>query len=140
MTAPVAIDIAMCDRHLLGAALGDTSTWVVWLAILKAAHGCRLNENERKLFAAVAGNREPPTRKVKELVCVASRRSGKGRVGAALCIHAALLTDHSARCLHQAKLALWRVCRPRERKLRSYSTIARAISKRRRYCVARCAM
>jgi hypothetical protein len=30
------------------------------------------------------------------LVCVASRRSGKGRIGAALAVHAALLTDHSA--------------------------------------------
>jgi hypothetical protein len=96
MTAPIAIDAALRDRNLLGAALGDASTWATWLAILKAAHGRPLNERERELFAAVAGNREPPTHKVRELVCVASRRSGKGRIGAALAVHAALLTDHGA--------------------------------------------
>src|SRR5262245_64895150 len=53
-------------------------------ATLKAAYGLRLEECERKLFAELAGAREPPLRKVKELVVVASRRSGKGRIGAAL--------------------------------------------------------
>jgi hypothetical protein len=96
MTAPVAIDVALCDRNLLGAALGNAATWATWLAILKAAYGRPLNSHERELFTSVAGNREPPTCKVKELVCVASRRSGKGRVGAACAVHAALLTDHSA--------------------------------------------
>jgi hypothetical protein len=64
--------------------------------VLKAAHGRPLNERERKLFAELAGGREPPARKVKEAVVVASRRSGKGRIAAALCVHAAVLTDHSA--------------------------------------------
>ena len=96
MTSAWPIDVALRDKHLLGGALGDASTWATWLAILKAAHGRRLNERERELFAAVAGGREPPTRKVRELVAIASRRSGKGRVGAALAVHAALLTDHTA--------------------------------------------
>jgi hypothetical protein len=91
----ITIDRALLDRNLLGAALGDPSTWLAWLAILKAAHGRPLNERERELFTVVAGDREPPTRKVKELVCVASRRSGKGRIGAACAVHAALLIDHS---------------------------------------------
>jgi hypothetical protein len=92
----IAIDRALRDGRLLGAALGDASTWSVWVSIVKAAHGRPLSERERELFAAVAGNREPPMRKVKELICVASRRSGKGRIGAALAVHAALLIDHSA--------------------------------------------
>jgi hypothetical protein len=89
------VDVALRDARLLGAALGPAPTWATWLAILKAAHGRSLNARERELFAAVAGNREPPRRKVKELVAIASRRSGKGRVGSALAVHAALLTDHS---------------------------------------------
>jgi hypothetical protein len=96
MTSAWPIDVALRDRNLLGAALGNVSTWSVWLSILKAAFGRSLNDRERALFAAVSGDRKPPTRKVKELVCVASRRSGKGRIGAALAVHAALLTDHSA--------------------------------------------
>jgi hypothetical protein len=86
---PITVTDALLDRHLLGAAFGDASTWAVWIAILKGAHGVRLDARERELFAAVSGNREPPTRKVRELVCVASRRSGKGRIGAALAVHAA---------------------------------------------------
>jgi hypothetical protein len=96
MTAPLPIDTALRDARLLGAALGSWSSWQTWLAVLKAAHGRQLNDRERELFAAVSGNREPPKRKVKELVCIASRRSGKGRIGAALAVHAALLTDHRA--------------------------------------------
>src|ERR1700757_3634855 len=95
--APVPIDVALHDRNLLGAALDDLSSWAAWTAVLKAAHGRPLNERERKLFAELAGGREPPARKVKEAVVVASRRRGKGRIAAALCVHAAVLTDHSAR-------------------------------------------
>jgi hypothetical protein len=79
---PITVTDALLDRNLLGAALGDASTWSTWFAILKAAHGIQLTRDERKLFAAVSGDREPPTRKVKELVCIASRRPGKGRIGA----------------------------------------------------------
>jgi hypothetical protein len=100
MTAPLPIDTALRDAQLLGAALGSWSSWATWLAVLKAAHGRQLNDRERELFAAVSGNREPPKRKVKELVAIASRRSGKGRVGAALAVHAALLTDHRAVLAH----------------------------------------
>lgn len=81
MTSALPIDVAMRDARLLGAALGPAPTWLTWLAILKAAHGRLLNARERELFAAVAGGREPPRRKVKELVAIASRRSGKGRRG-----------------------------------------------------------
>jgi hypothetical protein len=87
---------ALRDRNLLGAALGDASTWQTWFAVLRAAHGLQLNRDERKLFAAVSGDREPPTRKVKELIAIASRRSGKGRVASGMAIHSALLRDHSS--------------------------------------------
>lgn len=97
MTSAVPIDEAMHDDVLLGAALGsDRSSWAAWIAILKAAYGLRLDGHECELFAACAGGRAVPPRKVKELVVVASRRSGKGRIGAALAVHAVLLTDHSA--------------------------------------------
>ena len=97
MTAPVPIDVALRDKRLLRAGLSDDlSTWQTWIATLKAAHGRKLNEAERALFDTVAGGRAPPLGKVKELVTVASRRAGKSRMGAALAVHAAVLTDHSA--------------------------------------------
>ena len=94
MTAPVAIGRALGDARLLGAAIGDLSSWATWLAVLKAAFGHPLDDRERALFDAVSGGRKPPCRKVKELVAVASRRSGKGRIGAALAIHAATMIEH----------------------------------------------
>jgi hypothetical protein len=54
------------------------------------------SEGELDPFHKVAGNRAPPGRKVKELVAVASRRSGKGRMGAALAVHTATLIDSTA--------------------------------------------
>jgi hypothetical protein len=97
MTAsPVPIERALADRRLLGAALGDLASWATWIAVIKGAYGRWLDASERALFDAVAGGRPQPLRRVKELVCVVSRRAGKGRVGAALAVHEACLVDHSA--------------------------------------------
>jgi hypothetical protein len=66
---------ALGDARLLGAAIGDLSSWATWLCVLKASFGHPLDDRERALFDAVAGGRQPPRRKVKELIAVASRRS-----------------------------------------------------------------
>jgi hypothetical protein len=39
MTNALPIDRAVKDPRLLGAGLGDLTTWSVWLAVLKAAFG-----------------------------------------------------------------------------------------------------
>ena len=98
MTSPVTIEQALADKQLLGAALGDLSTWTTWTACLKACYGRALNLKEREAFANVSGGREPPTRKVKQFVATASRRAGKGRAAGALATFEAALIDHSA-CL-----------------------------------------
>ena len=54
------IDRALLDRRLLGAALADPATWAVWLAVLKAAFGLKLNDTELALFGSAAGDRKPP--------------------------------------------------------------------------------
>jgi hypothetical protein len=95
MTAAVPIEQALASPQLLGAALGDLSTWGTWIATLKACYGRRLTAIERTAFAKVSGGREPPRRKVKELVAKISRRAGKGRAGGALMVYEALLVDHS---------------------------------------------
>ena len=46
------ISQALADPNLLGAALGDISSWRTWLAILKAAFAEPLNDEERALFAS----------------------------------------------------------------------------------------
>jgi hypothetical protein len=96
MTAAVSIEQALASPQLLGAALGDLSTWSTWFAVIKAAYGRKLTAVERAGFAKVAGLRSPPRRKVKELVAKISRRAGKGRAGGAMMVHEAVLVDHSA--------------------------------------------
>jgi hypothetical protein len=93
----VTIEQAMLDANLLGAGLGDPSTWKLWLTVLKAAFAIALTPEEAQAFAAVAGGRKPPTQRAKELWCVLGRRSGKSRMAAALAVYFAVLVDHTGK-------------------------------------------
>jgi hypothetical protein len=95
MTTPT-IDRALTDRRLLGAALdGDLASWQTWLCVLRAAFGLlRDDEAELATFHRVAGERAPPSRRVRELWCVVARRAGKSRVAAALAVFLALFQRH----------------------------------------------
>jgi hypothetical protein len=95
MTRHVSISEALGSPHLLGAALGpDLSSWVTWIGVLKAAYGEPLDEAEAAAFTRVSGGRAPPTVRVRELVAVASRRCGKGRMMGALAAYEATLVPH----------------------------------------------
>jgi hypothetical protein len=79
----------MADPALLGPYFcGDS--WSTWRVINKAACGEPLSEAELALLGTVAGNRDPPRRRVKELVVIAGRRSGKDSVASAIATVAAL--------------------------------------------------
>jgi hypothetical protein len=91
----IPIDAALTDNDLLGAALGDPSTWRTWLAVLKAAYGLNLTDQQRDLFMQVAGGRNPPTHRVRELWCQTSRRTGKSRIAGALADYAALFVTYN---------------------------------------------
>lgn len=97
MSGKVAISDALTDANLLGAALGDGSTFLTWLAVLKAAEGLRLSRAERRVFDAIAGGRNPPRAKVREFWAIVGRRGGKSRIAAALAVFEAAFVDHSAK-------------------------------------------
>jgi hypothetical protein len=97
MVDEVAIEEALESPDLLGAGLGDLSTWTTWIATVKAAYGRPLTEAELEAFAGVSGGRKPPTRKVRELDCVVSRRAGKGRLAGALAVYESAIVDHRDR-------------------------------------------
>ena len=88
------IDEALKDPNLLGAALGDPSSWQTWFTVLKAAFGQELSRPERRAFAAVAGSRKPPKQRIRELWAVAGRRCGKSRIAAALAVYFAAFIPH----------------------------------------------
>jgi Phage Terminase len=87
-------DRVLADKELLGAALGDQSTWRTWFAILKAIYAQPLNTEDREIFNTVAGGRSPPTRRVREGWIIAGRRSAKSRMAAAIGLHSALFVKH----------------------------------------------
>jgi hypothetical protein len=89
-----AIDRALHDPALLGAALGDAGSWSTWIAVLRAAFGLPLSEEQGRIFAEVAGGRAPPSQRVRELWAVVGRRGGKSRVAAAILIFLALFVRH----------------------------------------------
>jgi Phage Terminase len=90
----VEIDRALADDRMLGAGLSSVGTWQTWLIALKAAFALPLTEAEREEFRAIAGERGLPKHRVRELWCVAGRRSGKSRMAAAVAIFLALFQKH----------------------------------------------
>jgi hypothetical protein len=90
----ILIDQALADPMLLGAALGDTQTWQTWRAVLKAAFGLELNREQARAFASVAGSRQPPAGRVRELWCIVGRRGGKSKMAAAIAVYLAVFVQH----------------------------------------------
>ncbi len=88
------IDAALRDKRLLGAALGDPSSWSTWMTVLRAGAGLPLDEPQRTTFGSIAGGRAPPQRRPREVWVAAGRGSGKSRMAAGCSVHAALLTSH----------------------------------------------
>jgi phage terminase large subunit-like protein len=93
----IGIDRALTDPHLLGAALGDAASWQTWFAVLKAAFGIALSQAECRAFMMVAGNRNPPDRRVREVFAIIGRHGGKSRMAAAIAVYIATCIDHSRR-------------------------------------------
>jgi hypothetical protein len=82
--------VAISNPRLLGGYFAGPS-WNTWRAILKAAYAEPLDATELELFAAVAGGRSAPARRVKELVVIAGRRSGKDSIASAVATAAACI-------------------------------------------------
>ncbi len=84
---------AIADDYLLGRAFRGAS-WSTWQAVLRAAEGIPLDDDQHRDFARVA-ERDPPARRVRELWCIAGRRSGKDSIASALAA-AAAMNDYRA--------------------------------------------
>jgi hypothetical protein len=79
---------AMTDRRLFGR-FYEGASWSGWQAVLRGAFGLKMTEEEITFFRSVAG-REPPGRRVKELVLAIGRRGGKDAVAALIAAFTAL--------------------------------------------------
>jgi hypothetical protein len=68
----------------------DGESWDGWRAILRAAFCLPMTEDEIAIFRQVAGGREPPRSRVKELWIIAGRRAGKDSIASLIAAYAAL--------------------------------------------------
>jgi hypothetical protein len=73
----------------------DGPSWDRWKAILRAAFALPTSRRDLELFQEVAGDRAPPSRRVKELVCAVGRGGGKDSIAAALAVYIAVTADFS---------------------------------------------
>jgi Phage Terminase len=62
--------------------------------VLRAAFGLQLSDKERATFAQVAGDRGPPSKRVRELWAVVGRRGGKSRIAAVIAVFQACFVEH----------------------------------------------
>jgi phage terminase large subunit-like protein len=74
---------------------GGTS-WDGWRAVLRAAYGLPMSDQEREFFRSVA-EREPPARRVKELWIVAGRRAGKDSIASLITAYVSTFFEHRDR-------------------------------------------
>src|ERR1700680_4390772 len=68
---------ALDDRNLLGASIRDAESWKPWRALLTAAFGLPLSEDQLALFRQCTGRRVPPGAAASYLWLVIGRRGGK---------------------------------------------------------------
>src|ERR1700683_2668575 len=81
------IGAAFSDPRVFGPWFNGSS-WDNWRAVLRGAFGERMTRAERAFFHSVA-KREPPSRRVRELLVVSGRRSGKDSVASGIAAHIA---------------------------------------------------
>src|SRR6202042_2086798 len=94
MKTMVPLRLALKDKGLLSHVLAGPS-WLPWRALLIAAMGEPLTEDERPIFTRLTGRDWEPGTRVSDLEIVAGRRGGKTRALAALATYLAALVDYS---------------------------------------------
>lgn len=79
---------AMQTPELFGDAFKGDS-WETWRAVLSGAFALPMDADRLATFKSVAGDREPPSERVRELWCIAGRRSAKTHTAAAIAVYLA---------------------------------------------------
>jgi hypothetical protein len=97
MNTPALSIIDTLDDPTLFAPWFPGPSWDAWRVILKAAFCIPLNDGELEIFHALAGDRPPPERQVKELWVIAGRRAGKDSIASVIAAHIAAFFGHADR-------------------------------------------
>jgi hypothetical protein len=84
---------ALDDPHLLGASIRDAESWKPWRALLAAAFGLSLSEDQLALFRQCTGRRVPPGAPAAYLWLCIGRRGGKSFAMALIAVFLAVFKD-----------------------------------------------
>jgi hypothetical protein len=84
---------ALDDRNLLGASIRDAESWKPWRALLAAAFGLPLDQDQLSLYRACTGRRVPPGAPAAYLWIVIGRRGGKSFSMALIAVYLATFRD-----------------------------------------------
>jgi len=84
------------DSPLLFEPFFRGSSWDMWRAVVRAAYGEPLAEEELTRFRSIA-DREPPSRRVRELVAIVGRGGGKDSIASLMATCAAINFDPRGR-------------------------------------------
>lgn len=85
-------------RHALStvfASIVSGDSWIAMRAVILAALGEALTDAERVYFQKLTKLDKESLKRVKRLIIIAGRRSGKSQIAAVLAIYVAVLCDHS---------------------------------------------
>ena len=93
MIPRVALREALSDPNLLGTAIAGDS-WTSWRALLIAAMGEELREDERAIFTQLTGREREPLQRIDQFAAVIGRRGGKSKAIATVATYIAGLCDH----------------------------------------------
>jgi hypothetical protein len=84
---------AIDDPNLLGASIRDPEAWEPWKALLAAAFGLPLSEDQLALYRACTGRSEAPSTPAAYLWLVVGRRGGKSFAMALIGVYLAVFRD-----------------------------------------------
>jgi hypothetical protein len=84
----------------------EGESWNGWRSVLKAAFALPMTEGDIAFFRSVAGDREPPKKRVRELWVVVGRRGGKDSVASLITAHTAALFDQGSATLRPGERAV----------------------------------
>jgi hypothetical protein len=92
LTTTLDIVQAMSHEKLFGQWYPGES-WDHWKAVLRACYCLPMSDEDKTFFQSIAGGRDIPKEKVKELWIIAGRRAGKDSVASLICAYSAALFD-----------------------------------------------
>ncbi len=84
----------LSDPEALGSFFAGES-WRGWKILAKAIYGEKLSKEETEFFKSIAGDRDPPKRRVREVWLIVGRRGGKDSFASALAAYHGAGIDYS---------------------------------------------